>query len=312
MQPKHDPVVRETFQRALETLARNRVPYVIGGAFALNHYTGIWRDTKDLDVFCRPEHADACLAALAGAGFATMVEERHWLGKARHDSALVDVIWGGGNWATFVDDHWFEHAERGRVAGLDVPVASPGDIILSKAWVAGRERYDGADIVHLLHARGRALDWDDLVARFGDAWPLLLHYLVLYRFVYPAERDRVPAELVRRLAARVGTGDELADGLEFRGPLVDRYAYLHDLRYEGRPDPREEIAVRSGHDPAAVVLRRQLDTEAFDEGLPYRPHGASSPEDNYKVSCNGKKAQPAASADASAASRSSSAATSPE
>jgi hypothetical protein len=270
MEPQLEPRVRATFQRALAALAHDQVPFVIGGAFALNHYTGLWRDTKDLDVFCRPEDAASCLDTLSRAGFRSYVVEIHWLGKARDDGTLVDVIWGGGNWATFVDDHWFQHAEHGRIADTDVPIAPVSDMILSKAWVAGRERFDGADITHMILARGSRIDWQDLVARFGDAWELLLQYLVLYRYVYPAERDRVPASLIHELAARVGTDAELGDGLSFRGPLVDRYAYLYDLRFHGRPDPRETIALRAGHDPGMVIRRRVLDTDVFDRGLPYR------------------------------------------
>src|SRR5262249_17988267 len=224
----------------------------------------------DLDVFCEPPWAARILDVLADAGFTTYVQEKHWLGKARKDGALVDVIWGCGNWMARVDEHWFEFASLGQVVGMEGAIAPAEDIILSKAWVAGRERYDGADICHLIRARGRTIDWDDLVARFGDHWELLLQYLILYRFVYPEERDVVPAELVRQLAARIGTDAEIADGLAFRGPLVDRYAYLHDLLHDGRPDPREEIAGRAGLPVADVALRRALDAAAFERGDPYR------------------------------------------
>jgi hypothetical protein len=270
--PELDAATREVFQEALVALRRARAHFLVGGAFATNHYTGIWRNTKDLDIFCEPGDATEILQVLANAGFATYVEEKHWLGKAVKNGALVDLIWGGGNWASFVDDHWFLHAEPGRVADVDLMMAPASDLILSKAWVAGRERYDGADIAHLIHARGARFDWDDLVDRFGDHWALLLQYLVLFRFVYPEERDIVPARLVHELAARIGTEDELADGLPFRGPLVDRYAYLHDVRHEGRPDPREEIARRAGHAVADVIRRRDLDAEAFDHGTPYVHH----------------------------------------
>jgi hypothetical protein len=276
MEPSLDPVTRTVFETALGALLDARARFLVAGAFAINHYCGIWRNTKDLDVFCEPSWAERILDALARAGFTTHVQERHWLGKARKDGALVDVIWGCGNWMSRVDEHWFASPTLGRVVGLEVALAPAEDIILSKAWVAGRERYDGADICHLIRARGRHFDWADLAARFGDHWALLLQYLVLYRFVYPQERDVVPAELVRQLAARIGTDAEVADGLAFRGPLVDRYAYLHDLRHEGCPDPREEIARRAGLPVADVSLRRSLDSAAFDRGDPYRKAAESS------------------------------------
>ena len=48
-----------------------------------------------------------------------------------------------------------------------------------------RERYDGADIVHLLHACSAQFDWHRLLERFGAHWRVLLHYLILFGFVYP-------------------------------------------------------------------------------------------------------------------------------
>jgi hypothetical protein len=269
VEPTLDLATRTVFRDALEALVASNVKFLVAGAFATNFHTGFWRNTKDLDIFCRPEDGKHVLAVLEKAGFETCVEEKHWLGKAKKDGACVDVIWGGGNWCTFVDEHWFELASPGSVLDIPVLIAPAEDIILSKAWVAGRERYDGTDIAHLIRARGKHFDWDDLVTRFGDHWALLLQYLVLYRFVYPEERDTVPARVIHELAARIGTDAEIADGLQFRGPLVDRYGYLYDLRHEGRTDPRVEIARRAGHPEADVHRRRQLDEEAFEDGWIY-------------------------------------------
>lgn len=269
MEPQLDARTREVFRTALTALAEAEVPYLVAGAFALNRYTGIWRYTKDLDLFCPRAVSDRALAVLRGVGFATRIEERHWLGKATVEDVMVDLIWGGGNWATFVEDSWLERGNRGTILDLDVLMISPEDIILSKAYVAGRERFDGTDIAHIIHARGESLDWDGLVERFADHWPLLLHYLVLYRFVYPRDRDRAPTWLVHELAGRIGTDAETRDGLDFRGPLLDRYGYLHDL-YGGQPDPRVALARRAGLPVADVHTRRRLDRDAFEAGLPYR------------------------------------------
>jgi hypothetical protein len=270
VKPELDLNSRTVFEKALRVLVEEEARFLVAGAFATNFYTGIWRNTKDLDLFCQPEWGPKILEILARHGFETHIEEEHWLGKATRDGELVDVIWGGGNWCTFVDEHWFTYAERGTILDVDVLVAPVSDMILSKAWVAGRERFDGADITHLIRARGRQMDWDDLVARFGDHWQLLLQYLILFRFVYPRERDLVPLRLIQELTARIGTEDEVRDGLGFRGPLVDRYAYLHDLAHEGLPDPREEIARRAGKAVGHVERRRDLDGEALAAGTPYK------------------------------------------
>ena len=270
MKPTLDPRTSETFGLALDGLTKAKARFVVAGAFALHAYTGLWRSTKDLDLSCRPEDSDEILRNLEQLGFTTHVEERHWLGKAHREGALVDVIWGCGNWACFVDDRWFETAQEHDVLGSSVLVMSPEDLILSKAYVAGRERFDGTDISHLLHACGPTIDWDLLIDRFADHWPLLLHYLVLYRFVYPEDRARVPATLIHELSRRIGTDAEVRDGLSFRGPLLDRYGYLFDLDEHALTDPRELLAERAGLPLAAVRVRRQLDAEALREGRPYR------------------------------------------
>lgn len=271
MDPRLDRKTIEVFRRALKAMRRSDVPFVVGGAFAVNKYTGIWRNTKDLDLFTRPADGPRALEILADVGFETYVQEKHWLGKSLFEDHVVDVIWGGGNWATYVDDHWFTNAEPAQVCGVDTFLAPAEDIILSKAWVAGRERFDGADIAHLIRARGDRFDWDDVVARFGPHWELLMQYMVLYRFAYPEAPEHAPAEVIKRMASWIGTEKEYADGLPFRGILLDRYAYLHDLRFEGRPDPGEEVARRAGFDAEDVRRRRRLDAAALDAGLVYRP-----------------------------------------
>ena len=50
--------------RAIEVLQAAGVPYVVGGANAYATYTGIYRDTKDLDLFPRKRDALRALEVL--------------------------------------------------------------------------------------------------------------------------------------------------------------------------------------------------------------------------------------------------------
>ena len=45
---------REVYKRALEALNAAGVPYVVAGAYAIYEHTGIYRKTKDLDLFFEP------------------------------------------------------------------------------------------------------------------------------------------------------------------------------------------------------------------------------------------------------------------
>ena len=48
---------------ALDLLEAHRLPFLVGGSFAYARYTGIDRETKDLDIFVRPEDVPRTLSA---------------------------------------------------------------------------------------------------------------------------------------------------------------------------------------------------------------------------------------------------------
>lgn len=224
---------------ALRALAASGVPFLLAGAYAMFEYTGIFRDTKDLDVFVREADLEAALRALEGAGFRTDIEDPSWLAKAYRGDWFVDLIFSSGNGVAVVDDLWFEHGRPRRVMGVDVLLTAPEEMIWSKAFVLERERYDGADVNHLLQAQGEQLDWDRLLYRFDRYWEVLLSHLSLFRFAYPGERSKVPDRVFLHLAARLE--EELGTDHPrpiCRGNLISRVQYRHDLEQLGYEDGR--------------------------------------------------------------------------
>ena len=232
--PAHlDPATFAFYGRALRALNDAGVPYLVGGAYAFERYTGIARHTKDFDIFVRPSDLDAAFSALAATGCTTEITFPHWLGKARCGEDLVDIIFSSGNGIAAVDERWFEHAVDDIVLGVPVRLMPAEEMIWSKGFIMERERYDGADIAHILQARGECLDWQRLLLRFGRHWRVLLSHLVLFGFIYPAERTHIPAwvmqELMRRLA-RESASVPVADATAVcRGPLLSRAQYLADI-----------------------------------------------------------------------------------
>jgi hypothetical protein len=228
---------------ALHTLRRSGIDFLVGGAYALERCTGIARDTKDLDVFVRPEDTERVLAAFAEAGFDTELTFPHWLGKARAGGEMVDVIFSSGNGCARVDDEWFRHAVDDQVMDVPVRLIPVEEMIWSKGLIMERERYDGADVIHLLRARGAGLDWPRLLRRFGSNWRVLLSHLILFGFVYPGERDVIPTDVMRELMARLDreTRGPVVDGDEgrlCRGTLLSREQYLLDVERWGYRDAR--------------------------------------------------------------------------
>jgi hypothetical protein len=235
-----DPVTAGFYRRAMASLNDAALPFLVGGAYALERHTGIARHTKDFDIFVRPSDRDRVLNALAAAGYHTELAFPHWLGKAFHRDAFVDVIWSSGNGIAQVDDEWFTYAVTSRVLAMPAWLCPPEEMIWSKAFVMERERYDGNDVAHLLRGCGDRLAWRRLLRRFGPHWRILLGHLVLFGFIYPSERSRVPAWvtalLSRRLADETDTtppGDRLC-----RGTLLSRVQYLIDVSDWGYQDAR--------------------------------------------------------------------------
>jgi hypothetical protein len=233
-----EPETRRFYCDIMNRLQQANVPFLVGGTYASERYTGMPRRTKDLDLFILRDDYPRVLALARAAGYRTEVTAPHWLAKIWQGTDFIDVIFGSGNKAAPVDAVWFEHAVEETVLGTAVRLCPVEEMIWSKAFIMERERYDGADVIHLMHARAEHMDWNRLVSRFGPNWQVLLTHLILFQFVYPHEADRVPREvmtmLTRRLTDLPPTRDPLPDRL-CRGTLLSKAQYsvdVHEWNYQ--------------------------------------------------------------------------------
>jgi hypothetical protein len=234
-----DAGTRAFYRRVMHRLEAQEIPFLVGGAYAFERYTGIARHTKDFDLFLHPRDVDRALEVLAADGCRTDLTFPHWLAKAHCAEDVVDLIFSSGNGVALVDDDWFRHGVPEIVFDVPVRLVPPEEMIWSKAFVMERERYDGADVAHILRACADTLDWPRLLHRFAAHWRVLLQHLVLFGFVYPCERTRVPAAVVRELMGRLDA--ELTRPASERvcqGTLLSRAQYLVDLERWGYADSR--------------------------------------------------------------------------
>jgi hypothetical protein len=257
-----------TYTLAMSTLNKAGIPYLVSGALAVYCYTDIWRNTKDLDLFLRPEDRDRALLALAKAEYRVEVSVESWLAKAYAGDMVIDLITGSGNVLIPVDDSWFESAVPANVFGVQTLLVSATDLIWIKAYVAGRERFDASDIAHLIRRAPGWIDWHRLLDRFDGHWELLLMYLNYYRFVYPGARGNIPDWVMEHLA-----GQLVADlnhpeetPFPFRGPLLDRFSYLVDIMKWGEPDAREALARERHLSVNEVIEERAADIARVRRG----------------------------------------------
>jgi hypothetical protein len=234
-----DPLA-EFYVASLDLFDASRIPFLVGGTFAYARYTAIERETKDLDVFVRPEDLRHTLDVFEVLGYRTEVPYPHWLAKVWHGDHVLDIIFCSGNGVARVDDEWFAHAAESEVLGRRVQLCPLEELIWSKSFVQERERFDGADVMHLLREAGRDLDWARLLARFGEYWPVLLSHLITFCFVYPSHRDTIPERLIEEMSTRLAAQPRHSRERICYGTLLSREQYLHDVQQQGYIDARLE------------------------------------------------------------------------
>ena len=242
-EPDFGAEANEIYGEALDAMERADIHYMLGGAVALNAYTGIWRDTKDLDLLVLKQDVARVLETLQAAGFETEIEDPCWLAKARKGSLFADIIHGNHNAAVFVEESWFANAREVKVLGRRVLVVPIEELILSKIFVAFRDRWDASDVLHLVFATGGDLDWDRILAGVGEHWEFLLAYLHIYRYVYPSHANHLPRRVLELLRERYEEEAEAApeDSLRFRGTMLDDSSFEVDVEAWGLPDERAAL-----------------------------------------------------------------------
>src|SRR5262245_46036962 len=149
-----DDATMEFYRDAMALMDSGGLKYLVGGAYAFAQYTGIVRHTKDFDVFIRRGDFERAAELFEKAGYKTELTFSHWIGKAFKGDDFVDLIFSAGNGVAQVDDLWFTRAVDGIVFGVPVKLIPAEEMIWSKGLIMERERFDGADVAHLINAAG--------------------------------------------------------------------------------------------------------------------------------------------------------------
>ena len=228
---------RTLFQEVLSLFEEKQIPYAVSGAFALREHTGIYRDTKDLDIFLTTETAVTAMKHLQERGFECEVCDPVWLFKAHRDDFFVDLITGMSNAALVVEASWIDRSRPAVVCGVPTRVLAPEELLASKLFVTRRERFDGADIAHVIYGTRGRLNWQRVLCLAGDNWEMLLWAFVLFRYCYPAQTHYVPQALWKTLLDRLQEAVSNPDpAARFRGSLVDPKMFAIDVKEWGLDD----------------------------------------------------------------------------
>ena len=221
------------YKEALGLLEECGTNFMLGGAFAMFNYTGIYRDTKDLDVFCKPSEYSRIMKFFAEKGFRTELTDVRWLAKIFKGEYFIDLIFDTVNNICTVDDSWYEHSTKGEFVGMPVRFIPAEELIWCKLYVQNRERYDGADLNHIILKYGKKLDWKRILFRLDPHWHLLLSQIINFQFVYPADyHEIIPKWLFDELISRANEQYDLPPAVErvCRGPVIDQTQYMVDIK----------------------------------------------------------------------------------
>ena len=230
-----NPEAEDFYREAISQLVASAIPFLLAGTYAVSAYTGITRQTKDLDIFCRSGDYPRILSHFKKLGYRISIEDDRWLGKVFKGRSFFDVIFASAKGTMPINDEWFEHARQTIVFGTPVHIVGPTELVWSKCFILARDRYDGADVAHLILKAHDQIDWRRLLAFFDGHWEMLLFHLLNFRWIYPSERNTIPDwlldELLERLAAQrrqPPPGTKIC-----RGPSVSRTDYQIDVQEWG-------------------------------------------------------------------------------
>jgi hypothetical protein len=210
----------------LDALEESKIPFgLIGGVAASG--LGRPRSTHDIDIFVRPEDAEATLRALDKHGFRTEKFDIEWLFKAFKDDILVDVVFRSKG-DIYFDEEMQAHCTHVEFHGRKIPVVSPEDLAIIKCAVhyeGGPHHWHDA-LAILSHAN---IDWNYLLRRARRAPRRLLSLLI-----YAQSSDiLIPNHVIAHLYEFV-FGDESKHSAARATPLR---AAAHPLQQsEGAPD----------------------------------------------------------------------------
>jgi hypothetical protein len=228
------PEQEALYREVLIAMEERKIPYTVSGAFALREYTGICRMTKDLDLFLTAEDSMGALQYLRKKGFMCEVCDPVWLSKAHRDGYFVDLISGMSNAVLVVEPSWIARSRPATIVDIRTRVLAPEELLASKLFVTRRERFDGADIAHVIYGTHGQIEWDRVLQLIGEHWEMLLWAFLFFRYSYPAQTNYIPAWLWRDLLGRFSSviaGDN--KDAPFRGSLVDDNMFAIDLKEWG-------------------------------------------------------------------------------
>lgn len=179
----------------IQAAQQQRTSFALGGGLAFSYYTGMWRNTKDLDLFVLPRDRDALIRILNDLDFTDYFDQagydRSWIYRGHKDGLIVDIIWQMANHRAEVDDRWLSGPEI-TMRGATVRIIPPEELIFAKLYVLQRDRCDWPDLLNVLFEKGEHLNWTRLMDRLDRDVPLLSALVHVFAWLCPQRAAKLP------------------------------------------------------------------------------------------------------------------------
>jgi len=235
---------RELYIEAMNALTDAGVQFMVGGAFAVYHYTNWWRNTHDIDVYVVHEDVPQAAKALDLVGFKDLGEQapgdRQWIYHSGKRGVIFDVIWRFANLANYITRDWFDRAGRGKFLGLDMCFLPLEELAWVKVFVINRHRCDWPDIMRIVHAQCRNLDWERLLDLLGDHWLLLQGFIAVFDWQHPDSINCIPGnvreELIRRYRKYLANPPEVVGREHLLDPWLHQRADIYAVWRDEQSD----------------------------------------------------------------------------
>lgn len=152
----------DTMKVAVGVLRDAGVDFMLGGSMAAWARGGPEPD-NDLDLMIKPDHAQAALEALAGAGMRTELPTEEWLYKAWHGDVLIDLIFCPSG--VELTDEAFKRAEVISVMAVGMPVMALEDVLVTMLCALDEHALDYSRLLAITRALREQIDFSRLRGR---------------------------------------------------------------------------------------------------------------------------------------------------
>lgn len=196
----------ELYVEALDALCSSGVPFMVGGAFAVYHYTGFWRNTHDIDIYVTQDDVPRAAEALASVGFTDLGEQaigdRQWIYHSARNGLIFDVIWRFANLVNYITPDWFDRSSSGEFLGFNLRFLPLEELVWIKVFVINRHRCDWPDVMRIVRAQCKRMNWDRLVDLLGEHWLLLAGLVDVFDWQHPDSLGCIPDHIRDELARK--------------------------------------------------------------------------------------------------------------